>query len=161
VTRQEKLLYHQIHPLKLLPDITAGFAALPLLRRHRLRAALLVALVPPILASALIVRYADLEPCRRSRLGRYVERYMTREMELVRLAGYLVMALGAWHRRGWTIPLGLLVVLFGQFRGLLFPGKAPGEPGLRTLPLILCLCSPRSRVWRGRGARLRAGRAGR
>lgn len=123
MTREEKVLYHQIHPLKLLTDVTAGFAALPLLRRHRLRAALLVTLVPPILSSILIIRYADLEPYKRSAFGRYLERYMTREMQAVRLAGYLIMALGAWYRRPWPVPLGLLVVLFGWSRGVLFPRR--------------------------------------
>jgi hypothetical protein len=123
VTREEKILYHQIHPLKLLTDCTAGFAALPLLWRRRLRAALLVTLVPPILSSILIIRYVDLEPYKRSAFGRYVERYMTREMQGVRLAGYLIMSLGAWYRRPWSVPLGLLVVLFGWSRGILFPPR--------------------------------------
>ncbi len=122
MTREEKILYHQIHPLKLLTDATAGFAALPLLWLRRLRAALLVMLLPPIFASVLIIRYVDLEPYRRSSLGRYAEQYMSREMQGVRLVGYLIMALGAWHRRLWPMPLGLLAVLFGWFRGILFPG---------------------------------------
>jgi hypothetical protein len=123
MTREEKILYHQIHPLKLLTDATAGFAALPLLRRHRLRAALLVTLVPSILSSILIIRYADLEPYKRSAFGRYLERYMTREMQGVRLAGYLIMSLGSWYGRPWSVPLGLLVVLFGWSRGVLFPRR--------------------------------------
>jgi hypothetical protein len=123
MTRAEKILYHQIHPLKLLTDSIAGFVALPLLWRHRLRAALIVMLVPPTLVSILIIRYADLEPYKRSPFGRYVERYMTREMQGMRLAGYLLMALGAWHRKPWSVPLGLLVVLFGWFRGMLFPRR--------------------------------------
>jgi hypothetical protein len=123
MTREEKILYHQIHPLKLLTDSIAGFAALLLLWRHRLQAALLVTFVPPIFASALIIRYVDLEPYKRSPFGRYVRLYMTREMEGVRLAGYLIMMLGAWHRRPRLISLGLLVVLLGWFRGMLFPGE--------------------------------------
>ena len=122
MTREERLLYHQIHPLKLLTDCAAGFAALPLLWRRHLGAALLVMIVPPVLVSALIIRYVDLEPYRRSAFGRYVEEYMTAEMQGVRLAGYLIMSLGAWHRRLWPLPLGLLVVLFGWFRGMIFPG---------------------------------------
>jgi hypothetical protein len=123
MTREEKVLYHQIHPLKLLTDWTAGFAALPLLWRHRLRAALLVAFVPSILSSSLIIRYVDLEPYKRSAFGRYVERNMTREIQGIRLAGYLIMSLGAWYRRPWSVPLGLLVVLFGWSRGVLFPRR--------------------------------------
>jgi hypothetical protein len=34
MTREEKVLFHQIHPLKLLTDVTAGFAALPLFPRR-------------------------------------------------------------------------------------------------------------------------------
>ena len=98
MTRKEKILYHQIHPLKLLTDWIAGFAALHLLSQHRLRAALLVTFVPPTLVSVLIIRYVDLEPYKRSPVGGYVEQYMTTEMQGMRLAGYLIMALGAWHR---------------------------------------------------------------
>jgi hypothetical protein len=43
--REEKILYHQIHPLRFLTDLAVGFIALPLLWRHRLRAALLVTFV--------------------------------------------------------------------------------------------------------------------
>ena len=123
MTREEKILYHQIHPLKLLTDATSGFVALPLLWRHRLREALLVTSVPPILASILIMRYADLEPYKRSPLGRYVARYMTREMEALRLAGYLIMATGAWYRRPSFLSFGLLAIMFGWASGKLFPGS--------------------------------------
>ena len=121
MTRKEKILYHQIHPLKLLTDSTVGFVALPLLWRHRLREALLVLFVPAIVVSALIIRYVDLEPYKRSPFGRYVERYMSQEMQGVRAGGYLIMGVGAWQRRPWLIPVGVLVVLFGWFRGILFP----------------------------------------
>ena len=123
VKREEKILYHQIHPLKLLTDATSGFVALPLLWRHRLREALLVTSVPPILASILIMRYADLEPYKRSPLGRYVERYMTREMQGLRLAGYLIMMAGAWYRRPSLLSPGALAIVFGWARGKLFPGS--------------------------------------
>ena len=97
MTREEKILYHQIHPLKLLTDCTVGFAALPLLWQRRLRAALLVMFAPAILVSVLLIRYADLKPYKRSAFGRYVKRYMTKEMQGMRFAGYLIMALGAWY----------------------------------------------------------------
>jgi hypothetical protein len=48
---------------------------------------------------------------------------MTREIQGIRLAGFLIMALGAWFRRPWSVPLGLLVVLFGWSRGILFPPR--------------------------------------
>jgi hypothetical protein len=52
---REKILYHQIHPLKLLTHWSASFAAFPLFWRHRVRAALLLISVPPILAPVLII----------------------------------------------------------------------------------------------------------
>lgn len=119
--RREKILYHQIHPLKLATDSTAGFAALYLLWRRRLLPALAVALLPAIVVSWALIRWADLEPYRRSRLGRYVDRYMTRRMEAVRLLGYAVMAVGAWLRRPAFLTAGLLVITFGWLRGKLFP----------------------------------------
>jgi len=99
MTREKKILYHQIHPLKLLIDWTTGFAALFLLWRYRLRAALFVTFAPPILASILNIRYADLEPYKRSQPGHYIEKYMTKKMQGVYSAGNLIIMLGAWYRR--------------------------------------------------------------
>jgi hypothetical protein len=82
---RERVLYHQIHALKLLTDWSAGFAAAYLLWQHRLAAGLLLGLIPPIVISILLMRWADLEPLKASPFGRYVSRYMTRGMELLRL----------------------------------------------------------------------------
>ncbi len=46
---------------------------------------------------------------------------MTRFIEMVRLAGYLVMALGAWYHVFWLIPLGVGIALLGWLRGVLLP----------------------------------------
>src|SRR2546426_4828274 len=70
-------------------------------------------LVPPGLASWLVMRYADLEPYRRSAFGRYIAQYMTRAMEAVRLAGFIAMAVGAWYRSALAIVLGVAAVLVG------------------------------------------------
>jgi hypothetical protein len=119
VTPKEKHLYHQIHPAKLLTDWCAGVIALYLLWRHDLTTALVVMLIPPPVASWLVMRSANLEPYRQSPFGRYVARYMTHAMEAVRLAGMVVMALGAWSRSLSIIVLGAAVVLFGWLRGVL------------------------------------------
>jgi hypothetical protein len=114
---KEKYLYHQIHPLKLLTDIGAGFGSLYFLWRHQLAFALVVMLAPPPLASFLLMRYADLEPYRQSVFGKYIARAMSHAMEAVRLAGMAVTALGAWHQSLWIIVAGTAIVLFGWFRG--------------------------------------------
>jgi hypothetical protein len=51
MTPQEKALYHQIHPLKLVTDISAEVLSLYLFWKRKLLAGLVVLLVPPIIAS--------------------------------------------------------------------------------------------------------------
>ena len=123
MTPKEKYLFHQIHPCKLLADGSAAFISLYLLWRHELTVALIIMIVPPPLASWLVMRYANLERQRQSAFGRYVARYMTHAMETVRLVGFFVMAVGAWYRSVLAINLGLAVVLFGWLRGLLIPNR--------------------------------------
>jgi hypothetical protein len=121
LTLKEKTLYHQIHPAKLLTDWIAGIAALYPLWQHQLLAALLIVLVPPLIASVLLMRFANLEKYKQSPFGRYVRRYMTHAVEAVRLSGYIAMALGAWYHVLWLIPVELLVVVVAWLRGMVLP----------------------------------------
>jgi hypothetical protein len=114
---RDKILYHQIHPLKLLTDGMAEVISLPLFWQHRLRLALVLHFLPPILASVALLRWADLEPYRRSAFGRYIARSMTPQMQALRFVGDLVMAVGAWRHRPLIICGGAGVVLFGWLRG--------------------------------------------
>jgi hypothetical protein len=116
---REKYLYHQIHPLKLLTDAAAGFGSLYPLWHHHLGLALLVMLVPPPVVSLLLMRFADLEPYRRSALGKYIGHSMSHAMEALRLIGMIVLAFGAWYRSLWIIAGGCGLVLFAWLRGTL------------------------------------------
>ena len=118
---REKVLYHQIHPLKLLTDSGSGFLALYLLWQHALLIAVLVALIPAIVVSFLLIRFADLEKYKNSSFGIYVARFMTRPVEMVRLAGFVLMAFGAWYHLIWLIPAGLIVVILAWLRGVILP----------------------------------------
>jgi hypothetical protein len=118
---QEKSLYHQIHPLKLLTDWSIGIFALYLLWRHDLAVGLIVAFIPSIAVTFAALRRADLEVFKHSSLGKYISRYMTRRMEMIRLAGYVVMAIGAWYHLVWPMLIGLLAILAAWFRGVVFP----------------------------------------
>jgi hypothetical protein len=124
MTNREKRLYHQLHPAKLLVDWGAGLFSLYPLWRHQLVAGMAVMLVPPVVASILVMRFADLEPYARSRLGQYLARSMTRLTEAIRLAGMAVMALGAWYQEWLLIGAGLLVIAAGWSLG-------PWQPGIR------------------------------
>ncbi len=113
MTIREKVLYHQIHPLKLLTDGSAAVVSLYLLWQRRLRPALIVQFVPALVVSSALIRRADLEPQRRSAFGRHVKDYMAPSMQGVRFAGNAVMSLGAWRRRPGLLLVGLLMILYG------------------------------------------------
>jgi hypothetical protein len=119
MTPREKALYHQIHPLKLLTDISAEVISIYFLWQRRLLVGLLVALLPPVVASALIVRLANLEPYRDSAAGAYVKHYMTPAAVALRMLGTCVTHLGAWLRWPTLMGSGYGLILFAWFRGLL------------------------------------------
>ena|SRR5437868_927097 len=121
---REKVLYHQVHPAKLLTDWGTTPPALYLLWRHRLIPGLLIAFVPPVIASYAVMRYADLEKYERSGVGEYLREYMTPAMQGMRLAGAVVTMVGAWFHRPWLIPVGLAIVLLAWARGLILPRKS-------------------------------------
>jgi len=118
MTNREKWLYHQLHPVKLLVDWGAGLISLYPLWRHELVAAMAVMLIPPVVASILVMRFADLEPYARSRLAQYLARSMSRMTEAIRLGGMAVMALGAWYHAWQLIGAGLLLIAAGWLLGL-------------------------------------------
>jgi len=123
MTPREKSIYHQIHPAKLFIDWSTGLIALYPFWQHLLVMALLIAFVPSILASLIILRFVDLEPYKQTAFGRYVHRYMTRPLEATRFAGYALMALGAWIHAVWVIFVGFLIILLAWLRGIILPGK--------------------------------------
>jgi hypothetical protein len=114
----EKVLYHQILPAKLAVDLSGSLVSTYLMWRHKFVAALLSAFVPATIASALVIRYADLEKLRRSPLGRYMRRYMNRRVEAWRFFGQVVIWVGAWHRVGKLVPLGWAIVVAAWASGL-------------------------------------------
>ncbi len=133
MTLQEKVLYHQVHPLKLGADITAAVVSTYFFWQQSLALGLLAMFVPPIVMSTLLLATQDFTWIRDSAVGRYLKRSMTHAMEAVRLAGTLPMVFGAWYHLPWLIALGLPIVLFGWVRGLLFPRKARTD-ALSPLP---------------------------
>ncbi|HMA42404.1 MAG TPA: hypothetical protein VKO86_00150 [Gemmatimonadales bacterium] len=73
----EKVLYHQIHPVKLLTDWATAFLAAYFLWHHRPLVAALVGLVPPVVASMALIRFGRLERYKATRFGSYVAQHMT------------------------------------------------------------------------------------
>lgn len=123
MTRQEKQLYHQIHPAKLLIDGGTTPFSLYFFWHHLWIIAIAVSLIPSILVSLILIRFVALDRYRDSSFGRYINRYMSVAMQGIRFLGFLVMAAGAWFNAWWMILLGLLIVLLGWLRGLIFPSR--------------------------------------
>jgi hypothetical protein len=115
MTTYERYLYHQVHPLKLLTDWGSGLAALYFYWKRELLLAVLVAVVPSLVISGVLIRFASLEHYATSKRGQYIKTHMTRARELLRLAGYVVMAFAAWYHLPWMILSGLLVILLAWF----------------------------------------------
>lgn len=113
LTRREKLLFHQIHPAKLAADIASSIASSWLLWYHAWAAAAVVAFLPAVVASAIVLRQADLDALGRSAFGRYVARHMTPLAVAMRIAGQLFMWIGAWARSPAWIVGGAVVVVIG------------------------------------------------
>jgi hypothetical protein len=113
----DKVLYHQIHPLKLGTDILASLVSLYFFWQHRLLVGLLLHLAPPLIASVVIIYMVDLEPQRQSTFGQYVKKMMTHKIEAIRLGGDVVMVLGAWSRSLPLIGVGLAIVIAGWLSG--------------------------------------------
>ncbi|HEU5358747.1 MAG TPA: hypothetical protein VFU45_06495 [Gemmatimonadales bacterium] len=102
LTPRERVLLHQIHPLKLATDWGTAVAAAYLLWQHHLGAALRVGLVPPVVVTLALLRWADLGPLGASAFGRYILRHMTRAMEALRFDGLALAWLAAWTRGAIT-----------------------------------------------------------
>ena len=110
MTLKEKLLFHQVHPAKLVTDIGAAIVSLYLLWQHQLVLGLLTHFIPPPIGSAAVIRFADLETYKNSRLGAYLVRYMTPIAQAARLAGDLITVGAAWYQSFAGILFGLAVI---------------------------------------------------
>jgi hypothetical protein len=122
---QDKQKYQEIHPLKLATDISAAALGLYLLWQHAFVLAVIVLIAPPVIVSIIIITWVPLARYRDSALGRYIDRYMTSAMRLVRFGGLVIALIGAWYHVEALIPVGIVIVLLGWLRGVLFPTPTP------------------------------------
>ncbi len=124
---RERVLYHQIHPAKLATDIGVTVPSLWLFWNGELLPAILVTIVPSVVASALVIRYADVDRLKASRAGAYLALHMGPAVQGVRALGAVVMIVGAWYHVLWLIALGPPIVLVAWFHGFLRRGRSPGS----------------------------------
>jgi hypothetical protein len=118
MTFAERVLYHQIHPAKLFTDIATALVAIDLFSRHQLMPGLIIALLPPLLVSAVLVQEADLGRYRSSRMGAYLRRFMPPWVQAVRVFGVAVAFYASWHHVPAGIYGGLALVAVCWANGL-------------------------------------------
>jgi hypothetical protein len=104
MTFGERVLYHQIHPIKLFTDISTALIAIDLLWRHLLVPGLIVGTLPPVLVSVALLNEADLERYRQSPMGAYLRRFMPPWIQAVRLFGAALAFYAAWEH----VPAGVV-----------------------------------------------------
>jgi hypothetical protein len=108
---RDRILYHQIHPLKLATDWGTAFGAAYLLWRHAPLPALLLGIIPSVVVSMVLVRWADLAPYRDSSFGRSLRHHMSPSVEGARLLGLVPFWGGAWQQRPVLMVSGVLWIL--------------------------------------------------
>jgi hypothetical protein len=116
-----RFLYHQIHPAKLATDVATSFASCWLLWQAQWVIAAMVAFVPSLLVSALLLWRADIGRLQHTPFGRYIAAFMTRKVEAIRMAGQVVMWLGAATHIPWLLPFGFMVIVFAWLGGFWLP----------------------------------------
>jgi hypothetical protein len=114
----ESILLHQVHPVKLAFDISASVVSNALLWQHRLAAGIVSRYLLPVLGSALVLRFADLQSLRATPRGRYVLEHMPPASTALRLGGDTLMAVGAWRRKPSWMLAGALIVAAGWSHGV-------------------------------------------
>lgn len=113
-----RLLLHQIHPAKLMVDpLTGSVCLLRLWQGHP--ASAMAALLLPVLLSLWLVAFGYLSPLEHTAAGRYMQRFQTLPVQLLRFAGFGLAMWGAWQRAGWLCLAGIVIVVLAWMDGFL------------------------------------------
>ena len=124
----DRLLYHQIHPLKLATDISTAVVAAVAFWHHALLSGALVGFLPSLGVTLGLLRWGTLEPYAHSPFGRYVASFMTRRVEGARLLGLVPLWGGAWARQPTAMAFGALWILACWLWGWRGRWFAPARP---------------------------------
>lgn len=120
--RREKLVYHQVHPIKLLTDVLTSFSSSWLLWRGWWWVAAAVVWLPSIVVSIVLVAAADLGAYAQRPIGRYAARHLGRgRITALRFGGQAVMWAGAAAHLVALLPLGAVVVADAWLSGVRRP----------------------------------------
>lgn len=116
-----KKLYQNIHPAKLTTDIGVFFPSTSLIWLHQLVVGVLIGFIPAIIASAVVMKFGNLQKYAATPFGGYIAKYMTGTMEALRFVGLFVSWFGAWNHSWWIIGFGIIIVVLAWLRGKIVP----------------------------------------
>lgn len=119
MTFAERVLYHQVHPLKIATDIGATVVAIPLLWNGDLALGLAIVFLSPVVGSTIVMATADLAPYRDGAIGAYLRRYMGPLPQAIRLALGLTILFAAWIHNALVIVICVLLVAVVWLNGIL------------------------------------------
>lgn len=108
---EDRILFHQIHPLKLAVDWGTAFLSAWSFWEHHLVLAFVAGFLPSILTSLALIRWADLGPYRTSTVGRRLANGMTHSVEAGRFLGLLPFWGGAWAHLPVLMITGIVWIL--------------------------------------------------
>lgn len=114
----EKNLYQQIHPVRLAVDWGSGFFSCYLFWHQEIAGALIIAFIPSLFVSMIVMRFVDLEKIKNSAFGRYYKRTYKQSIDLYRFGGFVIMALGSWYHSLPGAAVGLAVIVVTWTYGL-------------------------------------------
>ena len=109
----DKVVVHQVHPVKIGADVTASVVSNVLLWRARPKPALAVRVLLPVAGSLAVLALADLDALAATPQGQYVLHHMPPSAQAVRLAGDAVMALGARRHQLALLAGGAAIIAAG------------------------------------------------
>lgn len=119
MTLQEKNLYQQIHPARLIADWASGIAACYLFWQNDIWFGVALSFVPSLIVSLLVIRFADLEKIQQSKFGDYFKRTYNKKVDLIRFAGFVVAAGASWWQNIPGVAAGFAVILGTWTYGLI------------------------------------------
>lgn len=117
----EKQKYQEIHPAKLAVDIGTGVISIYFFWFQNLVFGLVIVFLPSIIITAVIMKWVNLEKYKQSSFGKYIDKYMTSTIRLIRTVGLVIALVGAWFHIWWLIIAGLLGILLAWLRGKILP----------------------------------------
>ncbi len=119
MTLQEKNLYQQIHPARLITDWASGIAACFLFWHNDIWLGVALSFGPSLIVSLLVIHFADLDKIQRSKFGEYFRRTYNKKVDLIRFAGFVVAAGASWWQNIPGIAAGFVVILGTWIYGLI------------------------------------------